>query len=315
MGAVYYELDEAPHTDSRVISVGNFDGFHVGHKAIIDGVMNSVGPLGAEGLLVTFRPHPRYLIAPESAPQLILTPEEELETLREVFPGDILLMKFDETIRNMSARQFIETILIRRLSLKALVSGENNTIGKDRVGDRDRLRQLSAELGFEFVVVNPVKFDSDVVSSTAIRRFIADGDLPAANRLLETPYRISGEVIRGMGLGRKLGYPTANLEFNQFKALPKEGVYAADVKVNDEVFGCMMFVGRNYLNPEEAFSVEAHILGFDRDIYGDVITYYPFEFVRENLPIRTTDELVEQLGKDKIAIECIMKTKETSGVC
>lgn len=315
MGVVYYNIDEVPQAEARAITVGNFDGFHRGHRAIIDGTLQSAERLNARPMLLTFRPHPRFVIDPESAPQLILTPEEELETLRQVFPGEILLMAFDETVRNMTEREFIQSILIDRLSLTALISGETNTLGKDRTGDRPRLEELSGLMGYEFVVIKPVTIDGKALSSTVIRAHIASGELGMANRLLETPYRITGEVIRGMGLGRKLGYPTANLEFNQFKALPKEGVYAATVIVDDVSFGCMMFVGKNHLNPEEAFSVEAHILEFDRDIYGEVITYLPFEFVRENRRIKTNEELIQQIDKDKIAIERILKKKETSSVC
>lgn len=315
MGVVYFGIDEIPPAEARAITVGNFDGFHRGHKAIIDGTLDTARRLEAQPTLLTFRPHPRFIINPDSAPQLILTPEEELETLQQVFPGDILLMTFDDTIRNMTDREFIQSILIDRLSLKALISGETNTLGKNRVGDRSRLEELSSQLGYEFVVIKPVTIKGKALSSTLIRAHIASGELGQANQLLETPYRISGEVIRGMGLGRKLGYPTANLEFNQFKALPREGIYAATVIVDEVSYGGMMFVGKNHLNPQEAFSVEAHILEFDREIYGEIITFLPFEFVRENRPIKTTEELVQQIGKDKIVIESILKKKETSSVC
>ncbi|HSG98638.1 MAG TPA: riboflavin biosynthesis protein RibF, partial [candidate division Zixibacteria bacterium] len=269
---------------------------------------------GLQPLLLTFDPHPRSIVRPSQAPRKILTSHEELETLQEAFAGDILVMDFDENVRDMSADRFVRDVLIRTLGMRVLVSGENNTLGKDRQGDAAYLRQHARDHGYEYVVVPAVTDDGETVSSSAIRRYIARGEIEAANRLLLYPYRISGKVIRGLGLGRKLGYPTANIAIHPNKALPREGVYAATVTVGDERFGAMMFVGRNHMDPVESFSVEGNILNFERDIYGERITYWPISFVRENRRFQSQEALIEQIGKDKLVIEEILRKKEPTSV-
>jgi len=315
MGRIYTQLAELPQSHGRVITVGNFDGLHRGHCALLRELVSQADSRGLEPLLVTFAPHPREVINPAQAPKLIFLPGEEREALAKVYHGDVLIMPFTGDIRNLTAREFIAKILIRKLAMKSLVSGRNNTLGKDRCGDRRRLEQLSQELNYDFVIVPPVVINGQRLSSSVIRAAIAAGDMPAANCALSQPYSISGEVIRGMGLGRKLGYPTANLKYEERKALPKAGVYAAQVIVKDQKYDGLMFIGRNYLNPEAAFSVEANILAFDEDIYGEIITFQPVEFVRGNRRMSSQEELIEQIGRDKTVIESILAEKETERVC
>jgi riboflavin kinase / FMN adenylyltransferase len=315
MGDFYKGISEVKSSSGRAITVGNFDGIHLGHLAIIQGLCDEADKRGLEPLIITFNPHPREVINPDEAPKLIFLPDEEGHALQNVYSGDVLSMPFTEKIRNLTALEFISDVLIKRLSMKALISGENNTIGKDRCGDQQRLAHLAQELDYDFIVIPKVIVDGRKLSSSAIRESIAAGDMQAANSALTQPYSISGEVIRGMGLGRKLGYPTANLHYQERKSLPKEGVYAAEVIVRGVCYGGMMFIGKNYLNPEDAFSVEANILDFDEDIYGEVITFRPLAFVRANRRMSGKEELVKQIDKDKIVIREILEQKETERVC
>ncbi len=315
MGNFYNKISDLPKCAGRAITVGNFDGIHLGHLAIIKTLCNEADKRGAEPLIITFEPHPREVINPDQAPKLIFLPGEERQALRDAYSGDVLFMPFTEDIRNMTAIEFISDILIKKLSMKAMVSGENNTIGKDRCGDQQRLTHLANELNYDFVIVPHVVIDGQKLSSSAIRKSIAAGEMEAANASLSQPYSISGEVIRGMGLGRKLGYPTANLHYQERKALPKEGVYAAEVIVKGISYGGMMFIGKNYLNPDDAYSVEANILEFDEDIYGEVVTFRPLIFVRANRRMESKEELVEQIDKDKIVIQEILEQKETERAC
>ncbi len=315
MGNFYTNLSEVSESKGRAITVGNFDGIHHGHLAIIDGLCEEAEKRGLEPLIVTFVPHPREVINPGNAPKLIFLPEEEREALQNAYTGDVLWLPFTEEIRGLTAKEFISEMLIKKLSMKALVSGENNTLGKDRCGDQQRLIELSKQLNYDFIVIPKVVVNGHKLSSSEIRKAIAAGDMDAANKALSQPYSLSGEVIRGMGLGRKLGYPTANLQYPERKALPKEGVYAAHIIVAGHKYGGMMFIGKNHLHPEDALSVEANILNFDQDIYGEHITFQPIAFVRENRRMTSKDELVQQIGKDKIIIEEILQQKETEHVC
>lgn len=315
MGNVYDNLDQLPDSAGRVVTVGNFDGFHRGHLGIMNAALERAQKDNLDLILLTFRPHPREVISPQTMPRLLLTHEEEIDVLRRKFPGDILLLRFDESVRQQTAKEFISETLIKRLRMKVLISGENNTLGKDRCGDSARLEELAKMLDFDFQMAPSILSGSQVISSTLIRKLISEGEIDKAKQLLVEPYYISGEVIRGLGLGRKMGYPTANLDIMGRKLLPKQGVYAAYARVNEERFGAMMFVGVNHLDPDLSYSVEANILDFDRDIYGEVIFYEPLAFIRENRAIRSSEELIRQIKIDKKNIEEELNKEEKSSVC
>lgn len=316
MGQVFRDASELTAGVRRAITVGNFDGFHRGHRAILNNLTEIAEKRGLEPLLVTFDPHPRTVIRPDLDLKMILTPEEEIQTLSEVFSGDFLVLTFDENMRQLSADSFVREVLISTLGMSVLVSGENNTLGKDRQGDVEFLKAHAAEVGYEFVVTPKVESDGRAVSSSLIRELISKGDISGANRALCRPYRLSGEVIRGLGLGKKLGYPTANLAVDPRKILPGEGVYATRVFVGAERFGGMLFVGKNHMDPQGSCSVEANILDFDRDIYGEVITYEPVAFVRGNKKFNSQQALISQIEKDKeVILDILKQTKENSSDC
>lgn len=316
MGQVYREISEMPEGVKRAVTVGNFDGFHRGHRAILDTLIQAAQAKDLQPLLLTFNPHPRSVIRPDLQLKMILTPEEEIQTLQEVFSGDILVLTFDENIRELSADSFVREVLIRTLGMSVLVSGENNTLGKNRQGDVEYLKAHASEVGYEFIITPKIELEGRAVSSSLIRERIASGDISGANQALCRPYRLSGEVIRGLGLGKKLGYPTANLAIDARKVLPGEGIYATRVRVGSESFGGMLFVGKNHMDPKGSYSVEANILEFDRDIYGEVITYEPIAFVRGNQKFDSQQALVEQIEKDKeIILNILKRTKENSSDC
>ncbi|MCH9031099.1 MAG: riboflavin biosynthesis protein RibF [candidate division Zixibacteria bacterium] len=313
-GAVCRNIDDLPHGVGRAISLGSFDGFHLGHQAIVKALVSNASKAGLRPLVITFDPHPRTVINPSKAPRLVMTPNEEIDALRTGYDGDILTLPFDQATRNMSASEFIKGTLIERLGMKALICGENHTIGKNREGDAKRLKELASQLGFEFEVVAPVVVDGKNISSTAIRGLIAEGDIPAANKLMGASYRITGEVVTGIKLGHKIGYPTANIKIDPRKALPREGIYASFVDIGKSRYGAMLFVGVNHLDPQRSFSVEANIFDFDRELYGEIISYIPVSYLRESRPIATSQELKAQLSNDKNEILHILEEKERQSV-
>lgn len=295
-----------------VATLGTFDGIHRGHQAILRRVKDSGQELGLNTVLITFDPHPRTVVTPNNVPPLLTTLEEKKKFIPCFFEGTVVLIAFDESIRNMTAEEFVETVVVRRLGARKLIVGHDHAFGKNRGGDITELRRLAGQFGFEVEVVQPVMYGGEPVSSSRIRRAMLENHYEEAIGLLGHEYAIFGTVERGIGLGRKLGYPTANVKYGDHKLLPPEGVYACFVLTGGYEYPGMMFIGQNRFNPAQRVTVEANIFEFDRDIYDEEITVYPTHFVRENRNYDSTAELVGQIAQDKISVlEIIAKGEQT----
>lgn len=285
-----------------VATLGTFDGIHRGHQAIFDRVRQVSRSTGSSAVLITFDPHPRFVVSPQDAPLLLTTTPEKGKFIPCFFEGQVLVLPFTRDLMNLSAEEFVRQILVEGLGVKTVIVGYDHAFGKNRSGNIAELRRLAGIFGFQVEVVDPVLVDGKPVSSTRIRNAILENRYPEAVQLLGHEYAIYGSVERGIGLGRKLGYPTANVAYSPTKLLPPEGVYACWVQVDGEDKSGMMFIGKNHFNPSKRVTVEANLFEFDRDIYDHEIVVYPTEFVRENQWFPNTAELVDQIEKDKAII-------------
>jgi len=301
-------------TSFTAATLGTFDGIHLGHKAIFERVHSAAEANGLAPLLITFHPHPRVVLTPDNVPQLLTTIEEKEHFIPDFFSGKVIVIKFDEEIRNMTAEQFVKNILVEKLRVKKLIIGFNHVLGKDRGGDSKELSRLGSKYGFDVEIIEPIMRDAKPVSSTRIREAIQSGNIYEATNLLGHQYAIFGTVMRGMGLGRKLGYPTANVDYNKRKLLPPDGVYSCWVTVKDEHYSGMMFIGRNHFDPKGGISVEANLFDFDEDIYDEEIYVYPTRFVRGNQKFDSKEELTAQMKKDKEIVIDILKEEKSNGI-
>lgn len=262
---------------------------------------------------MTFHPHPRFMISPNQAPPLLTTLKEKEQFLPDFFNGQVLVLDFDEKMMNLEAEDFVQQVLVDKLQMRKLIVGYNHAIGRKRRGDVDCLRKLSNELGFDFEVVDPVTSNGKRISSSQIRQLMQDQDFERAVEMLGHNYAITGRVVRGIGLGMKIGYPTANVEYGQGKLLPHAGVYSCEARVRGERYVGMMFIGKNHFNPDSRIAVEANLFDFDQDIYDQEISLYPRHFVREGEKFNSIDELVKQLKLDKLQVmNIIEKEKENA---
>ena len=281
------------------MTVGTFDGIHRGHQAIFERVRELAERTGLASVLITFHPHPQVVVSPDDAPMLLTTIEEKEQFVPHFFEGTVLVLEFSETLMNLSAEEFIGQVLVDKVGVRKLVVGYDHALGKNRSGTISEVERWSKELRFDVEVVDPVIYDGAPVSSTRIRKAIIADRYTYALELLDHDYAIYGTVVPGIGLGRNIGYPTANVQYNRCKLLPPQGVYACRAQVGHEERCGMMFIGQNHFNPEANISVEANLFDFDRDVYGKGMVVYPTHFIRKNRNFENSAALAEQIELDK----------------
>jgi len=310
----YRSADEYSRStsDGTVVTVGTFDGIHLGHQAILKRLNELATETKLDPVVVTFFPHPRVLVTPNDYP-LVLTTLEEKEHFMPCFHnGPMVVLEFNARLKETSAERFAQDILVRQLRARKLIVGYDHAFGKDRGGGIGDLRRIGSQVGFDVEVVEPVIVSGKPVSSSRIRASLHENKLREAVALLGHEYAIFGTVERGIGLGRKLGYPTANVNYGQDKLLPFPGVYACCVQVESEKKPGMMFIGHNHFNAAKAVTVEANIFDFDRDIYDAEISVVPTHFIREGRKFASTDELAAQMAQDKLNVLRIVGKGETT---
>ena len=302
MNTTFYRgIDSYPEAATRnaIVTVGTFDGIHRGHQEILRRVQSEGAKNKVKPVLITFHPHPRTLVTPDNIPMLLTTIEEKERFIPHFFDGRVLILDFNDKLKNLTPEEFVKNILIDRIGLKKLIVGYDHGLGKNRSGGIEELRKLADKYNFQLEVVQPVLNGEKPISSSRIRNAILENRYREAIHFLGHDYAIFGTVEKGIGLGRKLGYPTANIRYNPRKLLPVEGVYSCWLQIGKEEKNGMMFIGRNHFNPEDKITVEANIFDFDRDIYDEDIVAYPTHFIRNNKKFESTDDLIKQLETDK----------------
>ncbi|MDZ4723028.1 MAG: bifunctional riboflavin kinase/FAD synthetase [candidate division Zixibacteria bacterium] len=295
-----------------VVTIGVFDGVHGGHQAILNRLRESEQSEDLESVVLTFLNHPLELLVPDKAPRLLTSPTEKENFMGDSVSGRMIVIEFTETVKNLTHEDFAREILVAQLKTKRLIVGFNHFIGRNRGGTIPEMQRLGREFGFEVEVVEPVLFSGKPISSSRIRSSLMDGHLEDALTMLGHPYAITGAVERGIGMGRKLGYPTANVRCHDRKLLPKEGVYACKALVEGEEKHGMLFIGQNHLNPVSGVTVEANLFDFDKDIYYSIITVCPMYYIRESRKFESTEALIAQIELDKKHVLEIISKGETT---
>ncbi|GIW40396.1 MAG: riboflavin biosynthesis protein [Candidatus Binatia bacterium] len=281
----------------RVVTIGNFDGVHLGHREICRVVSERAKEYAADSLALTFYPHPLAVLAPEKAPELLLRFSDRLRLLFEAGIEVVVAQRFTREFSRIPAEEFVRRHLVEKLGAVHVVVGHNVRFGRDRRGDGNLLRECGAKLGFSVDVVGPVRVGETVVSSTTIRKAVLDGDMDRARALLGRPYFVRGRVVHGTGRGRTLGYPTANL-FTTWRLLPPNGVYA--VLVTAEGVACR---GIANLGVRPTFggverSLEAHLFDFRGDLYGKRLRVAFVRRLREERRFESPEALRRQIDRD-----------------
>ena len=284
------------------LTIGTFDGVHLGHQALIARTISEARVLGAESAVVTWDRHPLMTLRPDAAPRLLSSPERKLELLDATGVDAVAILPFTQELSHLSPEDFVDQVLVKGLNARAVFVGEGWRFGHQRAGDVDLLEKLGEENGFTAEAIDLASGDGEAVSSTRIREAIAAGHLNVARRLLGRPFDVDGVVVGGDKRGAGLGFPTANIDTDPHMANPARGVYAGQARVGDSWFAAAINVGVNPTfggDPEVTpVKIEAYLLDFEGDLYGQTLRIEFHQRLRDEMRFTSVDALIAQMHKD-----------------
>lgn len=311
MRIIYLDSIDKLTISPSVATIGFFDGVHRGHRFLIDHVVKMARSSGLEATVITFDRHPRQVLHADYQPQMLSTLDEKLAHLRQTALDNVVVLHFDEQLARLSARDFMASVLLRQLNVRKLVMGYDNRFGHNRDETFDDYVRYGAELGIEVVVDTALAIDEVNVSSSVVRRFVESGNLPMANACLGYPYQIQGVVVPGLQNGRKMGFPTANIDVSGTgKLLPESGVYAVRVQLedNETPHGGMINIGIRPTFNGKKMSVEVHLFDFDGNLYGKRLSVTFYKRIRGERKFNSMEALSRQLADDKRVIEAFLES-------
>lgn len=295
----FNDFQPIPHA---VVTIGTFDGVHLGHQKILKRLRVLADQSHGETVLITFWPHPRMVLRPDSHNIRLLSTFEEKNRLLEEFGVDYLVsIPFTKAFSETSSEEFIHHILIEKIQTKILVIGYDHKFGKGREGGFDHLHANQEKYGFELEEIPREDIDSIGISSTKIRQALENGDVVSANNFLGRPYYLRGTVVQGRQIGRSIGFPTANIEIaDENKLIPSDGAYIVQVSVEGKTINGMLNIGHRPTLSGLNKTIEVHLFDFDRVIYGVDIDIFFLDFLRPEMKFSGLPELTEQLNRDRI---------------
>jgi|TARA_R110000782_G_scaffold267159_1_gene362277 riboflavin kinase / FMN adenylyltransferase len=298
---VYTNIQEFKPIKNVVVTIGTFDGVHLGHKVIINQLKKAAQELSGESVLLTFFPHPRMVVFPDDNElKLLNTIEERKELLEKAGIDHLIIHPFSKAFSRLTALEFVRDILVNRLNVKKLVIGYDHHFGRNREGSFEDLVEFGEVYGFSVEEIPAKDIQQINVSSTKIRTSLLAGEIHAATQFLGYPYFISGTVVKGDKIGREIGFPTANIKPDEtYKLIPKNGVYAVKVIVNEKEYEGMLNIGIRPTFKGINQTIEVNIFDFDKEIYGQKIRVKFYERIRDEQPFEDLNELKNQLNIDK----------------
>jgi riboflavin kinase / FMN adenylyltransferase len=301
------DLEALARHSYPVTAIGNFDGVHLGHRAILKAAIDRARAAGGTAFALTFDPLPAKLLAPDRAPQLILAPDDKLELLRLSGIDGAIVLNFTLELSLLSPRDFVRDCLRGKIGAREVIVGHSVSFGHNRAGNAALMVELGREFGFDTDVVGPIKIGGIEVSSTKVRELIGTGDLRGAARLLGRYHFLRGPVVRGRERGRTIGFPTANLA-SETECIPPDGVYATRVVLDDGAYPAIANIGMRPTFSESERAIEAHIFDFTRDIYGMRIKLELVERIRAERKFDNADALKAQIALDLSKVREILST-------
>jgi riboflavin kinase/FMN adenylyltransferase len=306
---VFPSISEFNSTKKTIVTIGTFDGVHIGHQKIIEKLIQETKKADCESLILTFFPHPRMVLNGSSSIKLLNTINEKSSLLEKMGLDNLVVHPFDKKFSNLSAEEFVKTILVDSFNIKKIIIGYDHRFGNNRAANIDDLISFGKKYDFEVEQISAQEIDSVSVSSTKIRDAITDGNMIVANEFLGYEYILSGKIITGKQLGRTIGFPTANIKIEEnYKLIPKNGVYIVKSHLQEKTVFGIMNIGLNPTVNGEDLSIEVHFLDFDADLYNKNITVSVIARIRDEQKFTSIDLLKAQIQEDKnYAISFIKK--------
>lgn len=306
---IFHNIQDFKPNKNTVATLGTFDGVHLGHKKIIERLTQEAGKSNTESLVLTFFPHPRMVLQGNSVIQLLNTIQEKAELLESIGLQNLIIHPFDESFSQLSAEEFVKTILVDQFQIKKIIIGHDHRFGKNRSADINDLIAYGKIYDFEVEQISAQEIDEVSISSTKIRKALLSGDIQLANEYLGYNYFITGTVVKGRQLGRTIGFPTANLKIEEeYKLIPLNGVYIVKSHWNGkEIFG-MMNIGTNPTVDGKERTIETNFLDLEEDLYGKEIRIYFLQRIRSEEKFDSIDTLKAAIENDKIITQSFIKS-------
>ncbi len=297
---VHRSIENFNNKKPTIVTIGTFDGVHIGHKEILKKLTSEAARLNLESVILTFFPHPRMVLQKESDIKLINTIDERIAIFSKTDLDHLIIHPFTKRFSNLSAEAYVKNILVDGLNVKKIIIGYDHRFGKNRTANIDDLKRFGNEFGFEVEEISAQQLDDVSVSSTKIRRALDNGDLETANSYLGYPYMLCGRVVKGKGIGKTISFPTANLEiWETYKLIPKNGVYVVKSTLDDsETFG-LMSIGTNPTVGGTSRTIETYFLDTEKDLYGQTIEIALLTKIREEETFDSLESLQKAIKNDE----------------
>lgn len=311
---VHRDLQHLPDFKKAVITIGTFDGVHLGHQQIIKLLKKEAAEIGGETVIITFYPHPRKIVTHgKSDVKILNTLEEKIELLNEKGVDHLVVVAFDDDFANQTAEEYIENFLVKKFHPHTIIIGYDHKFGKNRLGDYHLLEKVGEKFNYKVKEIPEHVSNHVTISSTKIREALLKNDIKTANTYLGYKYFFEGKVVEGNKLGRTIGYPTANLVIeDEEKLVPGNGVYTVTLTIgqNKSLLKGMMNIGMRPTVNGNKRTIEINIFDFNHDIYGQYLRVYLYAYLRGEVKFEGLDQLKEQLAKDKVNAELQLKTDQ-----
>ena len=306
---IYNSVEEFSPDFKVVLTLGTFDGVHIGHQSIIHQLNKYAEKIGGESVLLSFYPHPQHVLFPEDQQlKLLNTIDERMKMLANYGLKHFIIQEFTPKFSRIKSVNFVRDVLVNQLKVSQLIIGYDHHFGRNREGTYQELVDLSSLYDYETTKVEPQKYKDVSVSSTKIRKLIVDGKIKVANQYLGHPFSFLGKVVKGKSVGKKIGFPTANLKIeNKWKLHPSVGVYAVKLNIKGDIYFGMMNVGVNPTFNGENVEIEVHIFDFNKDIYDSELEVFIIEKIRNEIKFNSQNELISQLKEDENLVRNIYK--------
>ena len=289
---------------NTVVTIGTFDGVHIGHQKIVNRLVNHAE---LDSVILTFFPHPRMVLQQDNTIKLLHTIEEKTSVLKQLGLDHLVIHPFTKEFGRLTAQQFVEDILVNQLKAKKIIIGYDHRFGRNRTADISTLKDFGEQYGFVVEEITKQDVDDVAVSSTKIRTALQKGQIEKANAFLGQPYMLTGTIVRGKGIGKTLGYPTANIQIEEaYKLIPKNGVYIVKTNFKGITYFGMMNIGTNPTVGGKSQTIETYFFNMDTDLYGSKMTIQMLKRIRDEKKFASVDQLIEAMQNDeKISINYI----------